>query len=98
MEIGKVKVNTAKTVSAKKATMARKLLLEFFTPVELRTCTRVLPKPGKLKRSQADQQKLGLLLGMYNVPIYLLRKGVLSNFCSDLQKICSLSFPDSQNH
>lgn len=69
MEIGEVKVNTAKIATAKKAPnaykMARKLLPEFFIPEELRTCTCVPPKPGKTKRPQADTQKLGLLLGMY---------------------------------
>lgn len=68
-EIGGVKVNTVKLAAAKKAPnaykMARKLLPEFFTPTELRTNTCVPPKPGKLKRPQADEEKLGLLLGMY---------------------------------
>ena len=89
MWIGKVKVNTAKIASAKKAPnaykMARKLLPEFFTPEELRTCTCVPPKPGKLKRSQADPQKLGLLLGMYIYIICYVRV-CISNFWSDSQK------------
>ena len=68
-EIGGVKVNTVKLAAGKKALnaykMARKLLPEFFTPIELRTNTCVPPKPGKLNRSQADEEKLGPLLGTY---------------------------------
>lgn len=99
VEIGKVKVNTAKIVSAKKAPnafkMARKLLPEFFTPEELCTCTCVPPKPGKSKCSQADPQKLGLLLGMYYKYIYISYvKVCISNLWSNSQKFkLSTQFP-----
>lgn len=46
--------------------MARRLLPEFFTPEELKTCTCAPPRSGaKVVRPQADAGKLTLLLGEY---------------------------------
>ncbi len=66
--VGKIKVNSLKLGVAAKAAnpfkMARKLLPEFFSVEELSTYTCAPPKPGaKVKRPQADTDKLKLLLG-----------------------------------
>ena len=68
MQIGDIHVSATKLDAAKKTKnaykMARKLLPDFFTPEELASCTSVPPKPGGIKRSLANPDKMRALLGV----------------------------------